>query len=92
MCNAAAKTQIGAFLLVALASAPLTFAAAHEAHKTTCNDTALNAMSADAQAMPDAEAKTKAMKELAMAKEMMSRKDMSACEEHMHKAMEVIEE
>jgi hypothetical protein len=65
---------------------------AHEAHQATCSETAANALKADIQAMPDSDAKTKAMKDLAMAEEMMGKEDMKACEKHMHNAMEAIEE
>jgi hypothetical protein len=73
---------------VGLASA----AVAHEAHNMKCNDTAMNAMSADIQSMPDGEAKTTAMKEMDMAEKMMGKKDMKSCETHMHNAMKAIEE
>lgn len=87
-----ANLVFGAIVLTAFSSAPLSSAAAHEAHKTTCNETATNAMKADIQSMPDGEAKTTAMKEMEMAEEMMSRKDMKSCEDHMHNAMEAIDE
>jgi hypothetical protein len=66
--------------------------AAHEAHQAKCSKTASNALKADIQAMPDSDAKTKAMRELAMADEMMGKQDIKACEAHMHNAMEAIEE
>jgi hypothetical protein len=78
--------------LAVIASAPLNLALAHEAHKTECNETAMNAMNADIQAMDDGEAKTAAMKEMEMAKDMMAKKDMDACMDHMHKAMEAMED
>lgn len=87
-----ANIRVGAFVLVAIASAPLSFAAAHEAHKATCSEAATNALKADIQAMPDGDPKTKAMKELAMAEEMMGKDDMKGCEAHMHNAMEAVEE
>ncbi len=77
---------------VSLLSAPMTFALAHEAHKMTCSDTAANAMKADIQSMPDGEAKAKAMKEMHMVEERMSKNDMKRCEAHMHNAMKAIEE
>ena len=67
-------------------------AGAHEAHQATCSETASNALKADIQAMPDSDAKTKALKELAIAEEMMGEKDMKACKAHMHNAMKAIEE
>ena len=39
--------------------------------------------------MPAGEKKTMAMKEMTMAKEMMGKKDMTACKMHMNKAMEM---
>jgi len=56
-----------------------------------CNETSINAMNADIQAMNDGEAKTTAMKELGMAEAMMGLKDMKACVTHMHSAMEAME-
>jgi hypothetical protein len=82
-----------AFLgIVALVTAPSNLAIAHEAHKAECTETAINAASADIQAMPDGEAKTKAAQEMRMAEEMMAKKDMEACVTHLHKAMEAAEE
>jgi len=75
----------------ALASGPLGLALAHEAHHAKCSETAMNATKADIQAMPDGEAKTKAMQEMDMAEAMMSKKDMEGCTSHMHNAMEAIE-
>ena len=74
-----------------LTSAPLSFAVAHEDHQMKCDETAMNAMHADIQAMDDGEAKTTAMKEMQMAEEMMAKKDMKACASHMHNAMEATE-
>ena len=82
-------TFISGVLGLAAFSAP---AGAHEAHQTTCSETASNALKADIQAMPDSDAKTKAIRELAIAEEMMSKKDTKACEAHMHNAMEATEE
>ncbi len=83
---------LGTLGSAALASVPLTVAVAHEEHKMECNETSINAMNTDIQAMEDGEAKTTAMKEMEMAKGMMAKKDMNACMEHMHKAMEAMEE
>ena len=77
--------------LAAFASAPLTFAVAHEEHQMQCNDTSINAMNADIQSMNDGEAKTTAMKEMKMAEEMMANKDMKACMTHMHNATGAVE-
>jgi hypothetical protein len=72
-------------------SAPVSLAVAHEGHKMECNETGMNAMQADIQAMNDGEAKTTAMQEMKMAEDMMAKKDMKACADHMHKAMEATE-
>lgn len=76
---------------LALASAPASFAVAHEEHQMECNETGMNAMHADIQSMNEGEAKTTAMKEMKMAEEMMAKKDMKACATHMHNAMEATE-
>ena len=86
-----ARFVFDSFVLTALASAPLNFAAAHEDDKMECNETAINAMNADIQAMGDGEAKTTAMTEMTMAEEMITKKDMEACMVHMHNAMEAME-
>jgi hypothetical protein len=87
-----ARLIVGILGLAAWASAPLTFAIAHEAHKAQCTETAINAANADIQAMDDGEAKTKAMKEMQMAEQMMAKKDMEGCVTHLHNAMEATEE
>ena len=87
-----ANVCVGAVVFAAIGSAPLTSAISHEAHKTTCSETAANALEADIQAMPEGDAKTKATEELAMAEDMMGKGDMKGCEAHMHNAMEAIEE
>ena len=56
-----------------------------------CNETGMNAMHADIQSMNEGEAKTTATKEIKMAEEMMAKKDMKACMDHMHNAMEATE-
>jgi hypothetical protein len=83
---------VGAAIFAAVTGASVTTALTHEAHKMTCNETSINAINADIQALPDGDAKTKAMKELAMAEEMMGKNDLKACEAHLHNAMEAIEE
>jgi hypothetical protein len=79
------------FGTLVLASAPARFAVAHEEHHMECNETGMNAMHADIQAMSEGEAKTTAMKDMKMAEEMMAKKDMKACATHMHNAMEATE-
>jgi len=77
--------------LTAFASAPPTFAVAHEGTQMECNETGVNAMNADIQSMNDGEAKTTAMAEMKMAEEAMAKKDMKACKTHMYNAMEATE-
>ena len=77
--------------LAGFACSPLTFAVAHEEHQMECNETSINAMNADIQAMNDGETKTTAMNEMKMAEEMMANRDTKACVTHMHNAMEAIE-
>ena len=86
-----ANLILGTLGLTAFASAPLTFAVAHEGAQMECNETGINAMNADIQTMNDGEAKTAAMKEMQMAEEMMAKKDMKACMAHMYNAMEATE-
>ena len=75
---------------LAASSAPLTVAFAHEAHQMECNESNINAMKADIQAMPDGKPKTAAIKELQAAQDMMQ-KDKKACMARMHSAMEAME-
>ena len=86
-----ANLVFGTLGLMALASAPLTFAVAHEEHQMECNETGINAMNADIQAMNDGGTKTTAMKQMQMAEDMMAKKDMEGCMTHMHNAMEATE-
>jgi hypothetical protein len=79
------------FGVLVLTGAPVSFAVAHEEHQMKCDETSMNAMHADIQAMNEGEAKTTAMKEMKMAEEMMAKKDMKACATHMHNAMEATE-
>ncbi len=86
-----AKLVFVAFGLMAIVSTPLTIVAAHEAHKMECNETSINAMNADIQAMKDGDDKTMAMKEMQMAQDMMAKKDTKGCVSHMHNAMQAVE-
>ena len=83
---------LGVLGFTVFSSAPLTDAVAHQAHQMACNETAVNAMDADIQSMPEGRPKTAAMKEMAMAKEMMAKKDTEACGARMQKAMEAMDE
>jgi len=81
----------GAFVL-AVPGVSLTAAVAHEGHGMTCTETGINALNADVQAMRDGEAKTRAMKEMEAAQDMVAKKNMEACMSHMHNAMDAYEE
>ncbi|ODS03621.1 hypothetical protein AUC71_00720 [Methyloceanibacter marginalis] len=48
---------LGVLGFTVFSSAPLTGAVAHQAHQMACNETAVNAMDADIQSMPDGQAK-----------------------------------
>jgi hypothetical protein len=86
-----AKLSIGIIGLMRFASAPRTIVVAHEGHRVECEKPIMQAINVDIQAMNDGEAKTKAMKEMKMAEEMMGKKNMKGCVAHMHNAMEAIE-
>jgi hypothetical protein len=83
--------SLSLILMVGLAGAPLTLALGHEAHQAECNDTAINAVKADIQAMGEGEAKTIAKKELEAAQQSMAKKDTEGCKNHIHSAMEAME-
>jgi hypothetical protein len=80
---------LGCLALACFAVAPL--ATAHEEHHAECDETTMNALKADIQAMQEGEAKATATKEMNMAQEMMAKNDMEACNSHMHSAMEATE-
>jgi hypothetical protein len=80
---------LGGLALTGFAVAPL--AVAHEEHHAECNETAMNALKADIQAMQEGEAKTTATKEMNMAQQMMAKNDMEGCKSHIHSAMEATE-
>ena len=63
----------------------------HEGHNVECNDTAINAVKADIQAMSESEARTTASKELEAAQQMMAKNDIEGCKSHIHSAMEATE-
>lgn len=52
-----------------------------------CTEANMTKANADMDKMAAGEKKTMAMKEMAMAKEMMGKKDMAGCKTHMDKAM-----
>ena len=78
-------------LVAAFAGFPLTLALGHEGHHAECNDTAINALKADIQAMGEGEAKTTATKEVDQAEQLMAKKDTEGCKSHIHSAMEATE-
>ena len=78
-------------LLAGFAGLPLTLALAHEGHQAECNETTINALKADIQAMGEGEARTTATKEMEAAKQMMAKNDMEGCKSHIHSAMEATE-
>jgi hypothetical protein len=54
-----------------------------------CNDENMSKASAEMDKLPGGEKKTTAMKELAMAREMMAKKDMIECKTHLNNALKV---
>jgi hypothetical protein len=77
-------------LLAGLAGPPLT-ALGHEGHHAECNETAINALKSDIQAMGEGEAKAAATKEMEAAQQLMAKNDMEGCKSHIHSAMEATE-
>jgi hypothetical protein len=78
-------------LWTALVGLPLSLALGHEGHQAECTETTINALKADIQALREGEARTTASKELEAANQMMAKKDMEGCKNHIHNAMEAIE-
>ena len=85
------KASLLLFLMASFAGLPLTLALGHEAHHAECNETAVNALKADIQAMGEGQAKTTATKELQEAQQMMAKNDVEGCKSHIHSAMEATE-
>ena len=79
-------------LVACLAGVPLTLALGHEGHHAECNDTTINAVKADIQAMSEGEAKRTATKEMETAQQLMAKNDMEGCKSHIHSAMEATEQ
>jgi hypothetical protein len=75
----------------ALVGLPLSLALGHEGHQVQCNETAINALKADIQAMGEGEARTTASKEVEAAQQMMAKNDIEGCKTHIHSAMEATE-
>jgi len=85
------RTSACLLLVTSFVGLPLTFALGHEGHYAECNQTAINALKADIQAMGEGEARTAATKELEAAQQMMAKNDMEGCKRHIHRAMEATE-
>jgi hypothetical protein len=88
-----ARLMFMAMISAIASGAPLAPAIAHEGeeHGMECDEASINEMNMDIQAMGDGEAKTNAMKEMQMAGDMMAKKDMKACMDHMHKAKDIMD-
>ena len=78
-------------LFAGFAALPLTLALAHEGHHAECNETAINALKADIQAMGEGEAKKTATKEVEAAQQMLAKNDIEGCKSHIHSGMEATE-
>jgi hypothetical protein len=85
------NASIRLLLVAGLAGFSLTLALAHEGHHAECNDTTINALKADIQAMGEGEAKTTATNEMQAAQQLLAKKDMEGCKSHIHSAMEATE-
>jgi hypothetical protein len=85
------KTTLRLLLLAGFAGLPVNLALGHEGHHAECNETAINALKADIQAMGDGEARTTATKEVEAAQQMMAKNDIEGCKSHIHSAMEAAE-
>ena len=77
--------------LAGVVGLPLNLALGHEGHHVECNETAINALKADIQAMGESEARTTATKEVEAAQQMMAKNDIDGCKSHIHSAMEATE-
>ena len=84
-------TSLRLLLVACFAGLPLTLALGHEGHHAECNDTTINAVRADIQAMGEGEAKTAATKEMEAAQQLMAKNDVDGCKSHIHSAMEATE-
>jgi hypothetical protein len=85
------NTSLRLLLLAGFLGLPLTVALGHEGHHAECNETAINSLTADIQAMGEGEAKATATKELEAAQEMMAKNNTEGCKIHIHSAMEATE-
>jgi hypothetical protein len=85
------NTSLRLLLLAGFLGLSLTVALGHEGHHAECNETAINSLTADIQAMGEGEAKATATKELEAAQEMMAKNNTEGCKIHIHSAMEATE-
>jgi hypothetical protein len=85
------RLSLRLLLVASFAAVPLTLALGHEGHHVECNETAINALKADIQAMGEGEARTTASKEVEAAQQMMAKNDIEGCKSHIHSAMEATE-
>jgi hypothetical protein len=85
------SSSVRLLLLAGFAGLPLTLALGHEGHHVECNETAINALKADIQAMGEGEVRTTASKEVEAAQQMMARNDIEGCGSRIHSAMEATE-
>jgi hypothetical protein len=85
------RMSLRLLLVACFAGLPLTLALGHEGHHAECNDTTINAVKADIQAMGEGEAKTTATKEMESAQQLMAKNDVEGCKSHIHSAMEATE-
>ena len=85
------NTSLRLFVSAAVAALPFSLALGHEGHHVDCNETAINALKADIQAMAEGEARTTASKEVEAAQQMMAKNDIEGCKTHIHSAMEATE-
>jgi len=86
------RMSLRLLLVACVAGLFLTLALAHEGHHAECNDTTINAVKADIQAMSAGEAKTAATKEMEAAQQLMAKNDVEGCKSHIHSAMEATEQ
>jgi len=82
------KMSLRLLLAAGVAVLPLASALAHEEHHAECNDTTINAVKADIQAMGAGEAKTTATKEMEAAEQLLAKNDVEGCKSHIHSGME----
>jgi hypothetical protein len=85
------RASLGLLLIAGFVGVSCISALAHEAHHAECNDTTINAVKADIQAMGEGEAKTTATREVEAAQQLMAKNDMEGCKSHIHSAMEATE-